>query len=102
MRVAFQRSSASAALQCMRSCRLPCSSVTTTQLIFKGRLRSTIISVSSVMEFSKQTERASCDVVIAGCANKVMQDMVVYLLSFDFHYTLQLDTQSSKNRISDP
>jgi hypothetical protein len=65
----------------MRSCRLPFSSVTTTQLMLKGRLRWAVGFTGQRSEVSRQVVCASCVVAIVGSPNKVMQDMIVFLLS---------------------
>jgi len=70
----------------MRSCRRPHSSVTTTQLMRKD-LCSAFGSTRHKVESSWWIALASCVVAIAiGCKNRVMQFIVVPLLSLDFSY----------------
>ena len=70
----------------MRSRCLPHSSVTTTQLMRKD-LCSAFGSTCHEATFSWCIALASCVVAIAiGCKNRVMQFIVVPLLSLDFSY----------------
>lgn len=64
----------------MRSCRLPSSPVTTTQLMWSCGC-SPIVGMDSTSESTQQIGRASRVVAIVGCITRVMQDMLVLLLS---------------------
>jgi hypothetical protein len=55
--------------------------MTTTQLMLKGRLRSEVRVTGQTSDVSWQAVCASCVVAIVGSANKVMHDMIVFLLS---------------------
>jgi len=60
--------------------RLPFSPVTTTQLMRKDHLCAATRSTSQNCGAREQLARANCVVIAAWDANKVMQDIGVYLL----------------------